>query len=232
MCYKILKLLYMKIRLVHILTEPDTERELKSIASLSPLGDMGIEYIQQVNQRYRGDEWKIVPAATQSEHTNHGPGHYGAFNSFKKAMVDNFDEDIDALVLCECDCILTVDHTTFLDKLKNGIDFCNSKEISYLSLGSRFVNGYLQSPILDSYPDFPDYYKTNKIILAHCVVLPSSSREFILEALDTVPWDSPDIWFNEALWRVGKGNFGIIQDRLARQHEGISLIDDVWKESQ
>jgi hypothetical protein len=38
----------MKIRLVHILTEPDTERELKSIASLSPLGDMGIEYIQQV----------------------------------------------------------------------------------------------------------------------------------------------------------------------------------------
>jgi len=78
-----------KIRLVHILTETDTPREQASIASLSPLSNMGLEYVQQVNQRYSGEDWKLSKALTQSEYTNHGPGHYGAFQSFKKAIKEN-----------------------------------------------------------------------------------------------------------------------------------------------
>lgn len=222
----------MNIKLVHILTEPETKREVESIESLSPLGNMGLDYQQQVNQRYRGDAWKKIPALTQSPNTNHGPGHYGAFQSFKKAMLDNFSEDLDALVLCECDCVLECSPDHFMDLLKGGIEFCNSNNLQYLSLGSRFVNGFLQSPETGFDENYPDFYVTNKVILAHCVVLPASARGIILKALEEFSWDSPDIWFNEALWRSGINRFGIIKERLARQHEGISLIDNVWKESQ
>jgi hypothetical protein len=220
------------IRLVHILTETETEREQASINSLSPLSNLGIEYIQQVNQRYSGDDWKNVPAVSQSPWTNHGPGHYGAFQSFKKAMQDNFDESIDALVLCECDCVLECAPDFFVRKLREGIDFCDLLNVGYLSLGSRFVNGVLQSPVQEENEDFPDFYVTNKIILAHCVILPKKSRNFIMDCLEKYSWDSPDIWFNEIFWREGIARFGIIKDRLARQHEGFSLIDNHWKESQ
>jgi len=222
----------MNIKLVHILTEPETRREVESIASLSPLGNLGLDYQQQVNQRYRGEDWKSTQALTQSQNTNHGPGHYGAFQSFKKAMLDNFSEDLDALVLCECDCVLECSPESFMNSLERGIEFCNSNNLQYLSLGSRFVNGFLQSPETEFDDNYPDFYVTNKVILAHCVVLPASARGTILKALDEFSWDSPDIWFNEALWRSGINRFGIIKERLARQHEGISLIDNVWKESQ
>jgi len=222
----------MNIKLVHILTEPDTKREQASISSLSPLGEMGITYHQQVNERYRGDAWREVPALSQSPATNHGAGHYGAFQSFKKAMLENFSEGLDALVLCECDCVLETSHETFMQTLKRGIEFCNENDLKYLSLGSRFVNGVLQSPETDNDPKFPDFYITNKVILAHCVVLPALSREIILDCIDRFSWDSPDIWFNEVLWRSGLNRFGIVKERLARQHEGVSLIDNVWKESQ
>ena len=222
----------MGIKLVHILTEPDTRREMESINSLSPLGNLGLEYIQQVNQRYKGEAWKDVPALSQSPATNHGPGHYGAFQSFKKAMLENFSEDLDALVLCECDCVLECSPEEFMTTLRRGIEFCKNNDLKYLSLGSRFVNGVLQSPETGSDDEYEDFYITNKVILAHCVVLPASSRNLILGALDKFSWDSPDIWFNEALWRSGLNRFGIVKERLARQHEGISLIDNVWKESQ
>jgi hypothetical protein len=221
-----------KIKLVHILTETDTPREIASVDSVSPVSNYGVEYIQQINVRYKGDDWKITPAVSQSEFTNHGPGHYGAFQSFKKAILENFTSDIDSLVLCECDCIIETPTDFFVEKLNRGVSFCQDYGIEYLSLGSRFVNGFLQSPELEEAPNYPDFYVTNKIILAHCVVLPQSSRQFIMEALEKYSWDSPDIWFNEVFWREGRSRFGIIKERLAHQHEGISLIDNVWKESQ
>jgi hypothetical protein len=221
-----------KIKLVHILTEIDTPREKSSIDSVSQVSNYGVEYIQQINVRYKGDDWKSTPAISQSEFTNHGPGHYGAFQSFKKAMLDNFTEDIDALVLCECDCIIETPIDFFIEKLNRGISFCIDHEIVYLTLGSRYIREFLQSPELDEAPDYPDFYITNKIILVHCVVLPQSSRNLIIEALEKYSWDSPDIWFNEIFWRENESKFGAIKERLAYQHEGISLIDNMWKESQ
>ena len=117
-----------KIKLVHILTEIDTPREKSSIDSVSQVSNYGVEYIQQINVRYKGDDWKSTPAVSQSGFTNHGPGHSGAFQSFKKAMLENFTEDIDALVLCECDCIIETPIDFFVDKLNRGISFCKDSK--------------------------------------------------------------------------------------------------------
>lgn len=221
-----------KIRLVHILTETDTPREQASIASLSPLSNFGVEYVQQINQRYVGDDWKSTKALCQNEFTNHGPGHYGAFQSFKKAMLENFDDDLDALILCECDCVLEVTPEDFMKTVSRAIEFCNKHEIRYFSLGSRFVNGILQSPVSEVDSDFTEFYITPKIILAHCVILHRCGREFYLDRLGENNWDSPDLWFNEINWLHGYSRFGISFERSAFQHEGHSLIDNCWKDSQ
>lgn len=221
-----------KIRLVHILTEIEHTREKASINSLSPLANFGLEYIQQVNQRYTGDDWKLTKALCQNEFTNHGPGHYGAFQSFKKAMLENFDDDLDALILCECDCVLEVTPEDFIKTVHRAIEFCNKHQIRYFSLGSRFANGFLQSPVYETDPDFPEFHITDKVILAHCLILHRSGREFYLDRLAENNWDSPDLWFNEINWLHGNNRFGISWERSAFQHEGLSLIDNYWKDSQ
>jgi hypothetical protein len=221
-----------KIRLVHILTELDHTREIASVNSLSVLPSVGIEYIQQVNQRYTGDDWKLVKALSQNEHTRHGAGHYGAFQSFKKAILENFTPDLDALILCECDCVLEVSPEAFLINVKRGLEFCQTHQLNYFSLGGRFALGHLQSPILETDPRFEDFYVTNKIILAHCIVLTPIGREFYLNVLQGDSWDSPDLWFFEINWKHGNDRFGISYERSAFQHEGLSLIDNCWKDSQ
>mgnify|MGYP000607075695 CR=1 FL=1 len=104
----------MKIKLAHILTETSHEREIESMKSLSPLGDLGIEYIPQINERYVGEEYKHhLPVYTG----NHGPGHYGAFQSFRKAVLENFTEDVDILMLIGGDVVTDMSADDLYDKV-------------------------------------------------------------------------------------------------------------------
>jgi hypothetical protein len=221
----------MNIKLVHILTEIESTREKNSILSLSPLGNLGIEYKQQINPRYLGEDWKIRPAITQSEHTNHGPGHYGAYQSFKQAFLDNFTDDLDTLIVCECDCVLTCSPEEFVEKVKEGIEFSEKHNLSHFSLGSNYCNGFLQSSFKEVY-DESSFYVTDKIIMAHCLVFPKKTKRVLFESLEKFSWDTPDIWFNEIFWRNGLNRFGILKEKVTIQHEGMSLIDNHWKHSQ
>jgi hypothetical protein len=221
-----------KIRLVHILTELDHLREIASVNSLSPLTGVGVEYIQQVNQRYTGDDWKLVKPLSHDENKGHGPGHYGAFQSFKKAILENFTPDLDALILCECDCVLEVSPDVFLSNVRKGLEFCQIHQLNHFSLGGRFIQGHLQSPIIGTDLKFEDFYITDKIILAHCLILTPIGREFYLNVLQGDSWDSPDIWFTKVNWNHGNYRFGVSYERSAFQHEGFSLIDNCWKDSQ
>lgn len=71
-----------------------------------------IEYVQNINKRYQGDDWKNVEPLWGW--ANHGPGHYGAFISFKSAIENHFTDDLDAFMILEADCILTVPTSEFI----------------------------------------------------------------------------------------------------------------------
>jgi hypothetical protein len=221
----------MNIRLIHILTEIESTREKNSILSLSPLSNFGIEYKQQINQRYLGEDWKITPAISQSEHTNHGPGHYGAYQSFKKAILENFTDDLDALIVCECDCFLICSPEEFVERVKEGLEFSENHNLTHFSLGSNYCNGVLQSPFIEVYDD-SNFYVTDKIIMAHCLVFPQKTKQVLFDSFEKFSWDSPDIWFNEIFWRNGLDRHGILKQKITIQHEGMSLIDNHWKHSQ
>lgn len=222
----------MKIKLVHILTETSHEREIQSMKSLSPLGDMGIEYIPQVNERYVGEEYKYnLPVYAG----NHGPGHYGSFQSFRKAVLENFTEDVDMFIACECDCVLNVEHKDFVDLVKEANKLCKDNLINYVSFGSAYTGETLQSPIIDDSNLYGSFYLTDKIILAHCIMFPRHSREYLLAHLSRHTWDAVDIWLNY-IFRTATNpppkRFAILRQPVAYQYEGLSLLDNVWKGNQ
>lgn len=222
-----------KLKLIHILTDITQEREKNSISNLSGVSDNGIEYIQQINIPYKGDEYLSVVPITGQDPKNYKPGHWGAFQSFKKAVLENFTEDLDGLILCECDCILNISTEQFSLLARRATNFCQKHSIKYLSFGERTIAGTLQSyPYGEPDEEYPEFQITTKIILAHCVLLPRHSREFFLKAYSELSWESPDVWLNEAVWSTGSSSHAIIKTPVAFQHQGVSLIDNVWKDVQ
>jgi hypothetical protein len=211
-----------KIRAVHLLIDTDSEREKKSIDSMSRISPT-IEYIQNINERYYGNDWKLVEPI--SEWANHGPGHYGAFTSFKKAIENHFTEDTEALMIFEADCVLDVDTDEFISLANSAVEFCEKYEIDYFSFGDRYVDGVQQSPEVEYHEEFERFIETYKVILAHCILIPRRTRNTLLEYLKTKPWDSPDIWFDEVFKKKG-----IIKYPITHQAVGVSMIDNEIKD--
>lgn len=221
-----------KIRLVHILTDVNSKREIASINQLEKVSKFGIEYVPQINKIYDKDDWMDIVPITGNNPKNYRRGHYGAFLSFKKAFLDNFTEDLDALILCECDCGLSVSTEKFFEIVNKSIDFCNKHNIKYFSFGDRYSYGVEQSPLWGLDEDFPEFQITTKIILAHCLIIPNHAREYFKYAFENYSWESPDIWFNEVVWKSGQSSHGIMRIPIAFQHPGESIIDSVWKNKQ
>jgi hypothetical protein len=213
------------LKCVHILVDTESEREKLSIKSMQEINNK-IPYIKCINKKYEGTDWKNVSPITGFK--NHGAGHYGAFQSFKKAILENFTDDLDGLLIFEADCVLKVSMDKFLSKVNEAIIFCEKHNLPYLSFGPRVVNGFLESNCLYIDKDHPNFIITDKIILAHCILITKKYRNYVFEQLEK-SWDSPDLWFNEIFKNF---NMGIVIDELAYQTYGFSMIDNCFKWSK
>jgi len=206
-----------KIRLTHLLTRPNDEREVESIKSLSPLKNLGIDYIQHINE----PETEYPEYLPLTHHAVKRPGYYGAYKAFRRAIEEEFTTDLDFFMICECDCILTISPEHFTEALSQVCKSVEDNDIYYFSFGSTGEGNVVWSDKIEELNEFS--FLTNKIILAHCILFPQKARSFLLQRYKELSWDSPDIWFNEAF--MGKKRMAILNHPLAEQHKGMSLID-------
>jgi autotransporter strand-loop-strand O-heptosyltransferase len=211
-----------KVKLVHLLTRPEDEREQKSVESLSPLKNYGIDYIQHINEpctEYPID-WEPI-----SEHHEKKPGYYGAYQAFRGAIEKEFSDDVDFLIVCECDCVLTIGHEDFITALNESFIAIEKNHIYYFSFGATGNDDVTWSENMGDINE--NMMLTNKVILAHCIMFPKKARDFLYKQYKTLGWDSPDIWMNHAF--MDQKPIGIIKRYITRQYEGYSLIDNEWK---
>ena len=109
-----------KIKLVHIQTTLNDEREQASRDSLEKVKDYGWEYILHLNEPYKSlppSHNCIRPLCVSMElfseelvnkyGTALTPAHYGCYEAFKNAILGEF-HDCDYLIVCEGDCIIEV----------------------------------------------------------------------------------------------------------------------------
>lgn len=227
----VLKSLYdFNLKSVHLLVDTDSEREKKSIESMSGISKR-IPYIQHINERYVGDEWRNQTPIDGWK--NHGPGHWGCYQSFKKAILQEFTEDLDGLLIFEADCVLDVDMDEFIQYVKLALNYCLKHQLSFFTFGGAYVQGVLQSPEIESDDEYPEFYITDNSILAHCVLITKWARDYIKNALLTEPWDAADIWFN-SVFKMNQdfSKIGISRFPLAYQTSGVSMIDNILTESK
>lgn len=232
-----------KIKLVHIQTTNNDDREQSSRASLQRVQDYGWEYILHTNKPYADlppksnctrpdcvsftlfDEQRVRDLGTALT-----PAHYGCYESFKNAILSEFTNDIDFLIVCEGDCIIEVPIDEFIRTVEASCEPMNKYDIGYMSFGDKdtLEHGWLQSPVVQELSDAQHMYITNHIIGLQCIMFPKFVSKYLKEQLRIHKWDAADMYFNIIMGASGH-KMGIVNKRLTTQADGFSLIDNTYK---
>lgn len=240
--FSVLKKNRKRIKIVHIQTTNNDEREQKSRASLERVKDYGWEYVLHQNQPYKS----LPPAHTclrpqcvsmelfddekaREIGTALTPPHYGCFEAFKLAVLTEF-HDCDYLMICEGDCLIEVPIEQFINTVENSIPIMSANNIGYMSFGDKALleQGWLQSPVVEEIPHQDLLYITNNIIGIQSIMFPIETAAYLKDKFRTHPWDTADYFFN-IVFRDSNWKMGILNKRITTQLDGYSLIDQTEK---
>jgi glycosyltransferase involved in cell wall biosynthesis len=228
-----------KIKLVHIQTTLNDEREKQSRRSLEEVRDYGWEYIIHTNVPYSSlppSHNCNRPQAVSMELFNEDevkrrgtaltPAHYGCYLAFKEAILAEFN-DCDYLIVCEGDCLIEGDVETFIHKVEKCALMLDKSNIKFMSFGDKdtLEYGWPQSPVVEEVNE--DMYVTDHLIGLQCIMFPASIANGLKHLLRTEKWDAADMYFNIIFQNR---NMGIVYNRLTTQADGYSLIDKQHKQ--
>lgn len=229
-----------KIKLIHLQTTLNDDREQASRASLERVRDHGWEYVLHTNHPYkdlppryncnRPDcvSMELFDSDTANRvGTALTPPHYGCYEAFKNAILSEFDE-CDYLIVCEGDCIVELDVESFIHKVEKCALMLEKNNIGMMSFGDKRIleSGWLQSPVVSEVNEL--MYVTNNIIGLQCIMFPKFVKKYIKEKLISHPWDAADLYFN-IVFGNSTYKMGMVHERLTTQADGYSLIDKTYK---
>ena len=232
-----------KIKLVHIQTTINDEREQRSRESLRQVQEYGIEYILHTNEPYKDLPPKfncIRPQCVSMElfddNTVHQlgtaltPPHYGCYEAFKNAILSEFN-DCDFLIVCEGDCIIEVPIHEFVAKVNEACNIVDENNIGYFSFGDTktLEHGWMQSNKIVDIPNQDLAFITNHIIGLQCIMFPKFVSGWLKDKLRVEKWDASDIYFN-TIFRGSPYQMGIVNKRITTQADGYSFIDKQKKQ--
>lgn len=212
----------MKIKCVHLLSRPDDERERRSVEQLSQLPSYGIERIQIVNAPWNSD----VPPSRDAPDRPFvlTKAHYGCWKAHKDAITEHL-KDVDALLVCECDCLPVESKEKFVSRINRAAEACVEGNLDAFTLGFKH-NGQ----IIDRVGS--DVIVITQWIGTHAYIIPLKSRPLFLEMFDK-PWDAYDFCTTVYLYDKLHSRIGAFADRPAAfQADGTSLISGLTGTSE
>ena len=227
-----------KIKLVHIQTTLNDERERASRDSLISVVNHGWEYKLQLNQPYKSlpPSYNCIrpdcvsmelfdEPTVQRLGTALTPAHYGCYQAFKDAILSEF-HSCDYLIVCEGDCIIEAPIEEFISTVEDCAAQLVENGIEYMSFGDKdtLEHGWPQSPVVKDIND--KMYVTNHLIGLQCIMFPVHVAPWLKETLRMHKWDAADMYFNNIF---AGDRMGIVKKRLTTQADGFSLIDNMQK---
>jgi len=228
-----------KIKVVHLQTTLKLEKEINSYNQLVKVKNHGWQYVQHLNEVYDSLPPKFncmrpdcVSMELFDENTVQRlgtaltPTHYGCYESFRNAILSEFDSDIDYLILCEGDCKIIPEMNEFINSVEKVCNIISGTSVGYVSFGDKqtLEHGWMQSPKIKDIPNQDMVYITNHIIGLQCIMFPKTVAKWLKETLRTEKWDASDIYFN-SIFRDSQYTMAIVNDRITTQFDGFSLID-------
>lgn len=203
----------MKIKVVHLLSEPQSDREIRSRASVSPLGQHGFEYIPIINPRWTGE---TPPRVGMDSDDHYTPGRYGCWKAHRDAITEHL-VDVDALLVCEADCIFVEPIYKIASRIEDAYQSCLKGNLTAFTLGYRHAG-----KTIDRVND--RVIVIDQWIGTECYLVPIASRP-VFDDLFSKQWDAYDLLLTHHLLDQQKRRIGTFADRpVAVQGNGQSLI--------
>lgn len=231
-----------RIKAVHLLLEDgNLPQQSASITNISEITrQLDIDYVQHWNLLYH-DRPPVLRSRRPGDVVSHNntdnvrakdgaltPAHYGCYDSFRSAVLSEFDSDVDYLMIFEGDAYIQ-NTSEFYNALESMIkDLDESQNIGYISLGGRYDldAGYLQSNELSEFNS--NFIVTDKIIGCQCIIFPRRIRDELKLNLRTLPWDALDIYLNN-MCDTKKIGMLVSKKTVVSQYNGRSVIDGKYK---
>ena len=241
----------LNIKLVHILLDPNepkdipleswestVNKQLQSRNCWANIKHKFTNYVPRFNVLNReelpADNCLDPDIINPSKELIHEPpvlsyGHYGCYKSNKDAIIEEFDDDMDLMILIGGDVVTDLSPDEFYDKvmeayelgIAHNADMINLNEPVYLS-GGEWWNDSIS---------MGNWVKVPHFMVGDVILIFRSFRDRLINDLKTRGWHSFDLWMawtysNKAVQFTANKN-------LAYQVEGYSVLDyqekDGWE---
>lgn len=215
----------LNIPFLHILTDIDSPREIKSMQSLTKLEDYGITYVPIISKRYMD----LPPAETcKNPHlidANPGgkltPAHYGCYLGHRKAFESGIKMGTDFIMIFECDAVIAVSNDEFCDRLQFAMS--KTKEDNLLMFSFGYHNN---SHITEKKSD---YWIVNSFYGAQSYLIPRQSYDIIDAVYKNSKWNVTDLFFND---NFSQFKIGIFENPVVKQTTGYSILDKIHNDDR
>lgn len=232
-----------KIRVVHLLLDPNDPQDLPperwgstiqkqdlSIDCWKSMKDYFHDYVPRYTRVNRTelpyDNCKDPSIINPSKELKNEPpvltyGHYGAYKAHTEGILENFDDDIDALIIAEGDSFTDLSPEEFYQNVMESYHLCNStggRIVSYA--GPCYMTG---GEWWNMTRDRGKWIEVPHFFLGTTYMIMRSEREGIIDKILNTGWHSPDFWL---AWNYNLSP-GILvsKDRMVYQKEGYSVLD-------
>jgi len=228
-----------KIKIVHLLLTPldglYADKQNQSMQCFDGIK----QYIQSYTQQFSIPNKTLLPVDTCAdpsylteksiEGVHLSYGHYGAYLAHKRAILEEFSTDLDALIIVEGDVIFNKTPAEMAFKFNRACEFAELNDASMITFGNVGFGVGSTASIENTSVEVGDYIKIDHFISAHCYMITKKEREQIQYKLNTEKWHAWDIWL---YWNYDK-RVPIFRTKTPLVYEpaGFSIIDQKHKES-
>ena len=236
-----------KIRVVHLLLDPNDPQDLPeekwkstiekqnlSISCWEGMKHKFYDYVPRYTIVNRTDlpiENCKDPSIINSDKSlvNNPPvltyGHYGAYRAHTQGILENFSDDIDALIVAEGDSFTDLSPDEFYNRVLDSYFLSETNDFRLISYaGPCYMTG---GNWWDMTRDFGDWVQVPHFLLGTTYMIMKSNREDIIDKIHNTGWHSPDFWL---AWNYNLiVNIIVSKTPLVYQKEGYSVLDYLIK---
>jgi len=153
-------------------------------------------------------------------------GHYGAYRAHTQGIKENFDVDVDILIVAEGDSYTDLSPDDFYDKIIESYNLCKKIDGKIVSFaGPCYMTG---GEWWNMTKDHGTFMEVPHFLMGTTYLIMNSERENILNKIDNTGWHSPDFWL---AWNYNmKSKILVSKEKFVYQKEGYSVLDYLEKE--